>query len=261
MAERGQPKALDDDKQHTICQLVAAGVTLRQAAGFVDCDPKTIRREAQRNDDFRRRLAKAKSEAAVPPLQTLRQAAKSNWRAALSLMDRLEPNQFARQNTKIITQREANQFAADLVASIERAVSDADERKDLFELLSTAMPPAMRRRWDGQGMRRALSDAMHDLDAKRMERQERCAKRHRDLLAQISHYLPWELLPVVAAHVLDVPITPDDEIAWGLSGHKEASESAPRDGGTNNLTASSRAENTVPPPGPYSDPLPRAATC
>jgi hypothetical protein len=93
-------------------------------------------------------------------------------------------------------------------------------------------------------------------NAKRMERQERRANRHRDLLAQISHYLAWELLPVVAAHVLDVPITPDDEIAWGLSGHKKASECAPRDGGTNNLTASSRAENTVPPPGPYSDPLP-----
>jgi hypothetical protein len=31
---------------------VAAGASLRQAAHFVDCDPKTIRREARRNDDF-----------------------------------------------------------------------------------------------------------------------------------------------------------------------------------------------------------------
>ena len=101
MSDRGQPRALDDEKQKTVCSLVAAGASLRQAAHFVDCDPKTIRREARRNDDFRGQLAKAKSEANIHPLQTLQQAAKTNWRAALSWMEHIQTGKH--RGTKIRT--------------------------------------------------------------------------------------------------------------------------------------------------------------
>jgi IS30 family transposase len=159
--------------QKTVCSLVATGVSLRQAAHFVNCDPKTIRREALRNDDFRRELERAKSEASMQPLATLRRAANSNWRAALCFMERLEPLRFDGHNAKIITQREANHFAIDLVESIQRAVSSPSERKDLFELLSAAMPAAMRRRWNGQARRRGMAEAMNAIDAKRKAAQER----------------------------------------------------------------------------------------
>src|SRR5262249_52462804 len=52
MPSPGQPKALDPDKQQTVCSLIGAGVSLRQAAHFVHCDPKTIRSEAKRNEEF-----------------------------------------------------------------------------------------------------------------------------------------------------------------------------------------------------------------
>jgi IS30 family transposase len=198
MTGPGQPRALDDDKQQTICAFVRAGASLRQAAHLVHCDPKTIRREAQRNDEFRGQLARAKSEANIHPLQTLRQAAKTNWRAALCWMERLDPQRFAKHNPKTITQREANQFAADLAESIERAVSDPNERKDLFELLAAAMPSAMRRRWDGKERRRVLADVINDLDVARRAALEQKAKRRRDLLVQIVSYLPWELTSQVA---------------------------------------------------------------
>ena len=145
MSNPGQPKALDDKRQKTFCSLIAAGASVRQAAHFVDCDPKSIRREAERNDDFRCQLAKAKSEANIHPLQTLQRAAQTDWRAALRYMERLDPDRFARTDANVVTRRDANQFVAHLVESIERAVSSADERTTLFDLLTPAMPTPMRR--------------------------------------------------------------------------------------------------------------------
>jgi hypothetical protein len=169
MPERGQPRALDAPKQKTVCSLVATGVSLRQAAHFVNCDPKTIRREAKRNDNFREELAKAKSEAGMQPLATLQRAANHNWRAALCFLEHLQPRRFARENARIITQREANRFATDLFEFIERVISNPVERHDLFELITAAMPAAMRRRWDALAQRRRLAQAIKALDAKRLK--------------------------------------------------------------------------------------------
>jgi IS30 family transposase len=205
MSDRGQPRALDDEKQKTVCSLVAAGASLRQAAHFVDCDPKTIRREVKRNDDFRCQLAKARSEANIHPLQTLQQAAKTNWRAALSWMERLDPDRFARHDAKLITQREANQFALDLVESIERAVSSAKERNTLFDLLTPAMPAAMRRRWNSRAMRRAVERSAQIFEHRKAEREsKRCWQkaqrdlRRRDLWHEIGQWLPSELYQKLA---------------------------------------------------------------
>lgn len=168
MPDRGQPRALDVSKQKTVCSLVATGCSLRQAALFVACDPKTIRREARRNDNFREELAKARSEATVTPLDTLRRAANHNWRAALCYIEHLEPRRSARGSANIITQREANRFAVDLFEFIDRGVSNPVERHDLFELITAALPAAMRRRWGALAQRRRLAQAIKALDAKQM---------------------------------------------------------------------------------------------
>jgi hypothetical protein len=200
MAERGHPRALDADKQKTVCSLVAAGASLCQAARFVDCDPKTIRREVRRNDDFRGELAKAKTEARMHPLETLRQAAKNNWRAALCWMERIDPDRFARPDASIVTKREANQFVADLIESIERVVSNPQERKNLFDLLAPAMSTAMRRRWNGRAMRRALEQTKTDLHE--VELKERRARDNRRIgvYLQLKQYLPEPLRNLLLAN-------------------------------------------------------------
>jgi hypothetical protein len=207
----GRPKALDDDKQATICNLVAAGVSLRQAARFVDCDPNSIRREARRNVEFRRQFAKARSEASIHPMVTLRQAAKTNWRAALCWMERLDPQRFARPDASVVTQRESNQFVTDLVESIERVVSDPRERSNLFELLSAAMPAAMRRRWVGHELRRSMKQATRDFDNRKDEEVERRCKRRREFTSTIASYLPWDLIGQLGDHYDE--LDPDNILA------------------------------------------------
>jgi hypothetical protein len=190
---RGRPRVLDENKQATVCNLVAAGVSLRQAAQFIDCDRKSIRREAQRNGAFRRQLAKARSEASIYPLQTLRQAAKTNWRAALCWMERLDPQRFARPDASVVTQRESNQFVGNLVEAIEETVSNPRERGDLFDLLSAVIPAAMRRRWEGRRLRGKIEQTKMAEDQRRgLERQQRDARRF-ELFREIGRHLPYEL--------------------------------------------------------------------
>jgi hypothetical protein len=190
---RGRRRVLDENKQAAVCNLVAAGVSLRQVAQFVDCDRKSIRREAQRNGAFRRQLAKARSEASIHPLQTLRQAAKADWRAALCWMERLDPQRFARPDASVVTQRESNQFVGNLVEAIEETVSNPRQRGDLFDLLSAVMPAAMRRRWEGRRLRGKIQQTKIAEERRQgLERQLRNGRRL-ELFREIGQHLPFEL--------------------------------------------------------------------
>lgn len=243
----GRPRALNEDKRATVCSLIAEGASLRQAARLVDCDPNSIRREARRNDEFRRRLAQARSQASIFPLQALRQAARTNWRAALHWMERIDPQRFARPDSSIVTKREANQFVADLVESIERAVSDSRERTSLFELLSAAMPAAMRRRWDGHGSRRNLRQAMREFEKKKNEAVTQRCERRREFTARIGSYLPLELLRELGDYddVLDPDIIRAD-LALVTAGRTTAPDQPQHDGPANDSPPSERPLDANP---------------
>lgn len=207
MSTAGRPKVLDENSQAIVCNLVAAGVSIREAADFLDCDPRSIRREAERNENFGRQLAQAKSDARVHPLETLRRAAKSNWRAALCWAERMNPERFARPNASIITQREANKFADDLIEFIQRIVVNTSQRAALFKLLAAAMPAAMRCRWDSHQVRRNIKRAIDDCDLmkweedqrQRREKEER-EKRRRKVFDELKRYLPDELRATLAVN-------------------------------------------------------------
>jgi IS30 family transposase len=197
----GRPKALDDDKCSTICSLVATGVSLRQAAHYLGCTPTSIRREAKRNAEFRERLNKAKAEARIQPLETLQQAAKSNWRAALAWMERLDPDRFANPSESIVTKREANRFVDDLIESIEDVVKNPRQRRDLFDRLEAALPLAMERRWHGDSINRAVDQIKDDIQERNRLRSSRIShlKSERDrrrikLYDEIAKYLPQSML-------------------------------------------------------------------
>jgi hypothetical protein len=193
----GRPKVLDDNKRSTICSLVASGVSLRQIAAHIGCAPRSIRRDIQRNGQFRANLAKARAEARMHPLKTLRKAAATNWRAALVWMERLEPGRFADPTEALVTKREANRFVDDLVASIEEAVTNPRQRHDLLDLLGPAMPPAMRRRWESEAMGRAMEQVKEDVEERNRLRFVRALdlkaerdRRREKVFDELKEYLP-----------------------------------------------------------------------
>ncbi|TWT73739.1 hypothetical protein Pla123a_36320 [Posidoniimonas polymericola] len=83
-----RPRVLDEGKQREVCALLTAGMTVREAADYVGCCEKTIRREQARDDGFDERVRRARMAARLGPLQAVRQAAATHWRAAAWLVDR-----------------------------------------------------------------------------------------------------------------------------------------------------------------------------
>jgi len=118
MGNGGRPRALDKVKQREVCALVAAGFSLAGAGRYVDCSARTIRREAGRDAAFGEHLRKSQLTAQLEPLRALRGKACTHWRAAAWLLERVDPKQFARYDSKLLTPEEVG----DLLDNIKRTL-------------------------------------------------------------------------------------------------------------------------------------------
>ncbi len=118
MSNRGRPRALaDEQKRRTVCAMISVGAGIEAAAKQAGCSTWTIRREAQRDEDFAQRLREAETAAGLMPLQMLRKAASTQWRAAAWLLERSCPERFARRKPETIAPEEVKSLL-DTVATI-----------------------------------------------------------------------------------------------------------------------------------------------
>lgn len=118
MSNRGRPRALaDEQKRRTVCAMISVGAGIEAAARQVGCSTWTIRREAQRDEDFAQRLREAETASELMPLQMLRKAASTQWRAAAWLLERSCPERFARRKPESIAPEEVKSLL-DTVATI-----------------------------------------------------------------------------------------------------------------------------------------------
>ncbi len=129
MSYIGRPRILNDFKRGQIAAIVGAGCGLAAAARYVGCSVDTIRREAIRNDHFRQELRASEVRGQLEPLQAMRRAASTHWRAAAWLLERTNPQQFDRRRTAASKPQELHQV---IEAVIESAVEDIadDELRD-----------------------------------------------------------------------------------------------------------------------------------
>lgn len=96
MSEAGRPRVLDEIKRSQVVALIASGYGLVGAAKYVGCDPKTVRREAERDDTFDLEIREAEKQAKLCPLEAIRHKAHTHWRAAAWLLERTEPKRYAK---------------------------------------------------------------------------------------------------------------------------------------------------------------------
>jgi hypothetical protein len=122
----GRPRALDDAKRREVCALVTAGCGLDDAARYVGCKAITIRREATRNAVFREQLRHAELEAQRTPLETLRKAADTHWRAAAWYLERTQPSRFARLNGQRFTTEQVIELMREFMDVILSEIDDDD---------------------------------------------------------------------------------------------------------------------------------------
>lgn len=138
MADVGRPRALDEFKRREICALVSAGCGLSTAARYVGCSVRTIDREAERNPDFNEKIRRALLAAEVTPLQALRKAASTHWRAAAWMLERIDPDRYAKPNPALLHPDTLISIVQDLVDAIVDEVSDPEDQQRITESLQRA---------------------------------------------------------------------------------------------------------------------------
>ena len=89
-AERRNTQKLTDSEEDRFLTCLSLGLSLRQAAHAVGCHHTTMVKRAKRDEQFARRIAKARSHARTDPLLEVTQAARRSWRAAAWLLTYLD---------------------------------------------------------------------------------------------------------------------------------------------------------------------------
>ncbi|MCC6492444.1 MAG: hypothetical protein IT424_05430 [Pirellulales bacterium] len=127
----GRPRSLTSKKQTRLCRLVAQGASVAEAARQVRVSLRTVERELRRDEDFEHDLQLAKEAAPVDPLKLMHAAARAHWRAAAWLLERTDPEHYARRPPQSCT---AAQFKSATAALIEAALeaAPADHRQAVY---------------------------------------------------------------------------------------------------------------------------------
>jgi hypothetical protein len=121
-----RPRALDDAKRREVCALVSAGCGIAHAARYVGTSAITVRREALRNPEFYEQLRNAELSAQVVPLQALKKAAQTHWRAAAWYLERKHPDEFGRRNVERYTVQQVEALLCEFYEAIFTGIDDKE---------------------------------------------------------------------------------------------------------------------------------------
>jgi len=139
---------LTDEKRRKIITLLANGSSRRVAAQYVGCAPSTITRTAARDPAFAEQLATAEKSAEIDALRYIRIAARKDryWRAAAWILERKNPEDFARRPPTLFTGEEVFHMISQIVeilhddlpeANCQRAIEKLEELIELQRLKQT----------------------------------------------------------------------------------------------------------------------------
>jgi hypothetical protein len=127
--------ALDEGKQAALLAIISVGCSQTMAANYVGCSPRTIRRLADRDERFARRLREAKGNAELGLVKNIRKAANKEqyWRAAAWALERMFPEKYARRGPDVITLDQLAQVIEQLMERVMRHVPVAKYRKNIVK--------------------------------------------------------------------------------------------------------------------------------
>jgi hypothetical protein len=91
----GRRRLLDPEKKVELCEHVAKGASVEDAAETVCVSLRTVQRERKLDEDFDHELQLSLRQA-PDPLKMMQHAARAHWRAAAWLLERTDPEQYAK---------------------------------------------------------------------------------------------------------------------------------------------------------------------
>ncbi|WP_428305222.1 helix-turn-helix domain-containing protein [Lacipirellula sp.] len=156
MSTTGRPRSLDETKRREVVALISVGLGLQDAARYVGCSVSTLRREMQRNADFRQDVRSAEIRSQIDALRAMRAASATHWRAAAWFLERANPRRFARPSLRAFNSDEIQTVLDDVITAAVDEIDDVEVRQRVVRRLAMA----------GNLAARALdTDAAHRLDA------------------------------------------------------------------------------------------------
>jgi truncated hemoglobin YjbI len=137
-SEAGRPQVLDDAKKGEICAILAVGCSRATAARYVGCHPDTIRKTAQRDEEFATALERAESKHEVKNLAFIDQAAKEGkyWRAAAWALERKYPGRYGARRPDLFTAEQMAHALRQFADVILEEVPDAKRREKIMARLA-----------------------------------------------------------------------------------------------------------------------------
>lgn len=122
-----RPRVLDEGKKREICALVTAGMSLSNVARYVGCHRATIYKQRKHDAEFEQQMRRAGMRAVLSPLEAMRRAASTHWRAAAWLLERQERLEAKRHAS-------AAKYSRDDLANLADQVLDLVRRATLCPL-------------------------------------------------------------------------------------------------------------------------------
>ncbi len=137
MAKRGRRPVLDEFKRREILAILAVGGSRRTAAGYVGCAVSTIQNTADRDPQFAQNLGQAEHQAEIAYLKSIQKAAKKEqyWRAAAWVLERKNPDDFARRGPNVFTPDQITLILAKFAEIVVNEVPVAAYRKNVLKKL------------------------------------------------------------------------------------------------------------------------------
>ena len=96
----GSSRVMTPERRTKLCELIAQSHTIEEACEAIGVSIRTVQRERKRDEDFDHevRLALQKTP---DPLKLMEQAARKHWRAAAWLLERQNPEEYARKPVNV----------------------------------------------------------------------------------------------------------------------------------------------------------------
>jgi len=136
----GRPRLLDEEKKVELCEHVAKGASVEDAAETVGVSLRTVQRERQLDEDFDHELQLSLRQP-PDPLKMMQHAARAHWRAAAWLLERTDPGNYAKRPQNAAS---PGQFDAGLKFVMEAALSaiPSELHEQLYESMAAAAEEA-----------------------------------------------------------------------------------------------------------------------
>ena len=138
----GSSRIMTPERRAKLCELLAESHTLEEASEAIGVSIRTVQRERKRDEDFDHEVLLALQKT-PDPLQLMEQAARKHWRAAAWLLERRNPEEYAR---KPVNTTSAKKMAAALRFVQEMALEavPAEFHKVLYKHVQAAIDEAFR---------------------------------------------------------------------------------------------------------------------